>query len=159
MPYAKSACTISVMTFLLLGIFARPVYAERHDCEIESAERAEVGTDYLRTWGQIYDWYTRYSACDDGAIAEGFSQAVVNTFALRWYELPKFATLADRDIKFRGFVFKHIDATTDDRDLDRVVANATRHCPQHDAQLCSTIRRQAVAARSEQDKIYPPKGH
>ena len=104
-------------------------------------ERAENEVDYLKTWDQIYDSFKRYSACDDGAIAEGYSDAVVRMLADRRNQLSTLQTLVDRDKRFGEFVFKHIDATTDDHDLDRVVANADRHCPEGDGELCSTIRR------------------
>ena len=159
MGYKTSASTILAITFLVLSSLPRPVDAERPGCDDPSALFSEGEVNHLKTWQQIYDWFKSYSACDDGILGEANSDAIVRMLADRWNQLPTLQTLADRDERFGKFVFKHIDATTDDHDLDRVVANATRHCPQHDAQLCSTIRRQAVAARSEQDKIYPPKGH
>lgn len=159
MGHKTSSATILAGTFLLLSILSLPVRAERPGCDDAMGERAENEVDYLKTWDQIYDSFKRYSACDDGAIAEGYSDAVVRMLADRWNQLSTLQTLVDRDKRFGEFVFKHIDATTDDHDLDRVVANADRHCPEGDGELCSTIRRHAVAARSEQDKIYPPKGH
>jgi hypothetical protein len=157
--YKTSVATILAGTFLLLSILPLPVRAERPGCDDAMGERAENEVDYLKTWDQIYDSFKRYSACDDGAIAEGYSGAVVRMLADRWNQLPTLRILADHDERFSKFVFKHIDATTDDHDLDRVVANADRHCPQGDEQLCKTIRLQAGAARSQQDKIYPPNGH
>jgi hypothetical protein len=159
MPDKKSAYTILTMTFLLLSILPRPVHAERPGCGDASAFVAEGEVDHLKTWEQIYGSFKRYSACDDGVIAEGYSDAVVRMLADRWGQLSALRTLVDRDERFGKFVFMHIDATTDDHDLDRVVANSSRHCPQRDGQLCSTIRRRAADARSEQDKIYPPKRH
>jgi hypothetical protein len=153
--YKTWAATILAGTFVLLSILPLPVRAERPGCDDAMGERAENEVDYLKTWDQIYDSFKRYSACDDGAIAEGYSDAVVRTLADRWNQLPTLRILADHDERFGKFVFKHIDSTTDDHDLDRVVANASRQCPKGDGQLCSTIRRRAVAARSEQNKIYP----
>ena len=153
MGHKTSTATILAGTFLLLSILSLPVRAERPGCDDAMGERAENEVDYLKTWDQIYDSFKRYSACDDGAIAEGYSDAVVR-YARRpvgtSFRLCRLSV--DRDKRFGEFVFKHIDATTDDHDLDRVVANADRHCPEGDGELCSTIRRHAVAARSEQDK-------
>ena len=153
MPYGKSAYSILAMTFLLLSILPRPVHAERPGCDEVMGERAEDEVDYLKTWEQIYDSFKRYAACDDGAIYEGYSDAVVRMLADRWEQLPTLQNLVDRDERFGKFVFQHIDATTNNDDLDRVVANVDRHCPQYDGKLCSTIRRQAVAARSQQEEI------
>ena len=157
--YKTSAATTLAMTFLLLSILPRPIDAERPGCDDPSALVAEGEVDHLKTWEQVYDSFKRYAACDDGIVAEGYSDAVVRMLADRWDQLPALRTLVHRDERFRKFVFMHIDATTDDHDLDRLVANASRHCPKGDGQLCSTIRRRAVAARSQQDEIYPPRGH
>ena len=159
MRHKKLASKILAMTFLILSISPRSAHAERSGCDETMGERAEDEVDYLKTWEQIYDSFKRYSACDDGAIAEGYSESVVKMLSDRWEQLPTLQAFVARDERFGEFVFKHIDATTDDQDLDRVVANASRHCPQRDGQLCSTIRRQAITARSEQDKIYPPRVH
>jgi hypothetical protein len=157
MPFGKSACAIVAMTFLLLSISPRTVHAQTPACD---AEPAWLETkDHLKSWEQIYDSFKRYSACDDGILGEANSDAVVRMLADRWNQLSTLQTLIDRDERFGKFVFMHIDATTDDHDLDRVVENASRHCPQADGQLCRTIKRRAVAARSEQDKIYPHSGH
>jgi hypothetical protein len=157
--YETSVATILTMTFLLLSISPRTVHGQTVACDDALAERAEVEADYLKTWDQIYDFYKRYSGCDDGAIAEGYSEAVVKMLSDRWQQLPTLQTLVDHDERFGKFVFKHINATTDEHDLDRVVANASRQCSQSDEQLCKTIRLQAVTARSQQDKIYPLNRH
>src|SRR5580704_4033314 len=159
MGYKTPTHTILAMTFLFLCSSPRTVQAQTPACDDALARRAEVEADYLKTWEQIHDWFKRYSTCNEGAPAEGYSDAVVRMLADRWIQLSILQTLIDRDKRFGEFVFEHIDATTDDHDLDRVVANADRHCPQGDRQLCGSISRRAVAARSDQDKIYSPKGH
>jgi hypothetical protein len=153
MPYKKLPSTILAMIVLLLSILPQTVHAQTPTCDDALAQRAEIEADYLKTWEQIYGWFKRYSACDNGAPAEGYSYAVVKMLADRWNQFPTLRTLIDRDERFGKFVFRHIDATTDSHDLARVVANASRHCPQGDGQICSTIRRQAVAARVEDDKL------
>jgi hypothetical protein len=152
MGYKTSASTILAMTFLVFGS-PRTVPAQTPDCDDALARRAEVEADHLKTWEQIYDWFKHYSTCNEGAPAEGYSDAVVRMLADRWDQLPTFQTLVDRDKRFGKFVFQHIDATTDDHDLDLVVANADRHCPRGDGQLCGTIKLRALAARSQRDEI------
>ena len=153
----RTSGTFLTMTFLLLSISPRIVHPQPPACDATSAWLLE--RNHLQSWQQIYGSFKRYSACDDGILAEENSDAVVRMLADRWDQIPTLRTLVDRDQRFGKFVFMHIDATTDDHDLDRAIANASRRCPQGDEQLCGTIRLRAVAARSEQDKIYPPKGH
>jgi len=155
----KPLHTLLPAVFALLMIILASNADAGRPCDDPMAFVAEGEVDHLKTWEQLYGSFNRYSACDDGAIAEGYSDAVVKMLSDRWEQLPALRTLVDRDKRFGKFVFMHIDSTTADRDLDRVVANASRRCPQHDGQLCSTIRQRAVAARADQDKIYPPRRH
>jgi hypothetical protein len=155
----KSLYIVLAMSFALLNALPHSVDAERPGCDDPAALFAEGEFNHLKTWRQIYDSYKHYSMCDDGIIAEGYSDVVVKMLADRWNQLPALWTLVDRDDRFGKFVLMHVDSTADDHELDRVVANASRLCPQRDGQLCSTIRQRALAARSEQDKIYPPSGH
>ena len=138
---------------LLLSLSASDVYAERLGCDTTQAMRAENETDTLKTWRQIYDSFKRYSACDDGAIAEGYSDVIVKILARKWSEVPHLSILVAHDGHFRELVLRHIDATTDEKDLENVATNASKRCPRGDAKLCEDILRKAVAARSEQRKI------
>ena len=64
--------------------------------------------DTLKTWQMIYDSFRRYRQCDDGALAEGYSESIVTTLANRWDQLPSQALIA-HDRSFRYFVFRHIE--------------------------------------------------
>jgi hypothetical protein len=143
---------ILAMTLLCLSMLASTIRAERPGCSNTLARRAESEIDHLKTWEQIYDWFTRYSACDEGTIAEGYSDVVVKMLAHEWDQLPHLRTLVADDSRFRGFVLRHLDATVDRSDLTVVVTNASRRCPRRDLRLCTDILRQATSARSEVDK-------
>jgi hypothetical protein len=149
----RTSGTILTMTFLLLSISPRTVSAQPPACDATSAWRQE--RDHLQSWQQIYDSFKRYSGCDDGILAEENSDAVVRMLADRWDQIPTLRTLVDRDQRFGKFVFMHIDSTTDDHDLDRVVANSLRHCPRGNEPLCDEIRRRAVVARSQIEPQNP----
>lgn len=153
MPYGRLAHSILAMIFLLVSISPRTVHAQPPACDATSAWLLE--RDHLVSWQQIYDSFKRYSACDDGILAEENSDAVVRMLAGRWDQLPALRTLVHRDERFGKFVFMHIDTTTDDHDLDRVVANASLDCPRGNERLCDEIRRMAVTARSQVEPQNP----
>jgi len=44
----------------------------------------------------------------------------VGTLASRWNQVGTLDGLSSSDSKFRAFVLRHIDATTDDRDIKNV---------------------------------------
>jgi hypothetical protein len=49
--------------------------------------------------------------CDDGSIAEGFSESVTRLLADDWEALPALQSLTTMDASFQTFVLRHIDET------------------------------------------------
>ena len=96
-------------------------------------------------WGRLYKHYQRFGACDDGALAEGYSDAVVRLFALKWNRFPEFAALAKRNSLFYKWTLRHIDATASGEDLAEVASKAEA-CQVGEAQMCQAIREAALAA-------------
>lgn len=112
-------------------------------CTQAEAQLAEAGIDTAgRSWADLHDQYVKFAkraACDDGAIAEGFSDAVGNLLARGWKELPKLARLINADPDFLAFVVKHIDLTIPAVDLDHIRANAKSSCPGKHGRVCNRI--------------------
>ena len=93
----------------------------------------------------MYRTFRLYRQCDDGGLAEGYSDAVAKLFANRWQSLSEFAKLARADRQFERFVFWHIDVTVNMEDDQSIVANARHHCP---AGLKALCRRLETAAKN-----------
>ena len=91
----------------------------------------------LKTWSQVHAWFKRYKDCDDGSIAEGFTESITVLLAKHWSQLPALAARMEKDADFGSFVLKHIDATADVRNLKRIERNAKSKCPSAYAQLCA----------------------
>jgi len=100
-----------------------------------------VREDHLKNWGDLYQLFKRYRGCDDGALAEGYSDFVVRTLAHRWDTLEDLGKLSIADRTFEEFVLKHIDATADPHDIVIVMSNVKNRCPAESAQLCSAIEK------------------
>ena len=83
---------------------------------------------------------------DDGAVAEGYSESVARILVKRWDTLPKLASLAESDGKFCGFVMKHVDATLNTDDIERIRNNSKSHCPTGLRRLCDDLAKQADSA-------------
>jgi len=115
-------------------------YGQRPGCTAKQGLRAEYETDNLKGWDSLYIWYVRYHNCDEGAIAEGYAEAVARLMVDHWSTLPKFPTLYKSSPKFRTFVLKHIDATLAMNDLERIRKNAIGGCPANMAKDCRDIR-------------------
>jgi hypothetical protein len=98
----------------------------------------------LADWKQIYDAFERFSHCDDGAIAEGFTESVVHLLATHWETLPQVASLESKNAAFRTFVLRHINDTADTSELKRVARLARTRCPNGHGVLCSAISQAAT---------------
>ena len=99
-------------------------------------------------WQDLFNSYSKFKDCDDGAIAEGWSDAVVHLLATKWDKLGELQTLTRAHSDFEAFVLKHIDATTDSDELDRVGVAAS-HCPSSESALCEKIKKKVESAKAE----------
>lgn len=138
---------------LLLALYASSVFvgaAYAKDCGVSDEQ-------FLKQLSKMKDWQSIYSvfkinlpACpDDGFYAEGYSDVVVVALSKRWSDLGTLQALMARDAEFREFVYKHIDATTDEKDLGRVLRNARTRCPIKAKRLCEEIAVRAKRAIAE----------
>lgn len=94
-------------------------------------------------WSDFYDAYKKWAICDDGDIAEGFSDSAVKLFANHLDAIGDFIKLIGQDNDFRYFAIKHLDETDDLNDLVHTAQNAIDRCPAGQKQLCDEIWAQA----------------
>ncbi len=123
------------------------------ECPKSDAEIAETDIDHLKTWTDLYASFKRYSACDDGAIAEGYSDFTVQTLAHHWDQLKDLIHLTSSDRQFKNFILTHIDATADAGDIMQVLLNARNHCPTGASGMCSEIEHATVRAAQDLESV------
>ncbi len=139
----------AVVAALLMGS-ASGARASAASCTRADQDAIASALPRLTTWSAIHAYVTIYAPrCDDGWMAEGYSDVVVKTLASQWARVGDLARLAERDPAFRAFVIRHVDATTDRGDLRAVLANADRRCPRELTELCAALRTAAKAALDE----------
>jgi hypothetical protein len=63
--------------------------------------------------------------------------------------LLEFARLQSKDVEFRRFVLKHIDASLDIEDVEKIRKEASAQCPAGLRKLCTVIKNQAEVALKE----------
>jgi hypothetical protein len=122
---------------LLLFLVAAPANACK--CSDADAQAAERIAGNISSWPLFFAAYERYGHCDDGAIAEGFSESVVHLLASEWSSLPEAQTLMTQKPTFRLFVVGHLDASADPGELKQVAALTSTQCPASAALLCKEI--------------------
>ncbi len=100
---------------------------------------AEKDTDNLKSWDRVYRSYKHFSQCDQGAIGEGYSDAIAELLANQWGQFDRFVTLAGRDAAFQQFVLRHIDETVPAETLLKISENARSDCMLGAQHLCELV--------------------
>ncbi len=108
-------------------------------CTNEDAYQAEGEIGNLKTWDDLYRMFKRYAACDDAAIAEGYSDTVGRLLAKDWKHINELKKLCDSDKAFERFVYKHLDITIPADTWKIIINNATNSCPSNAKRMCNFI--------------------
>ena len=96
-------------------------------CSIDMYKRADASiVTAAAGWRSLLGHWKTFASCDDGALAEGYSDAVVTLLANRWDQFDVFVALSERNPAFRRWAIRHIDATASSDDLEKIVRNAAR---------------------------------
>ena len=85
-----------------------------------------------------------YGHCDDGAIAEGFSESVTRLLADRWATVRNVEPMIAADRDFGRFIVRHVDATVPPDRLQKIARNASERCPRNLKSFCADVRAAAM---------------
>jgi len=138
-----------ILSILIISIFTlavNNVLAEEKSCSETEAMAAEDEACSLESWQDVYSSYKKYSHCDDGAIGEGYSDSITKLLANNWETLKDLKRFTDADKDFLKFILRHINASADSKDIQKVYDNASQRCPKDSSNLCSLIRKEAEDA-------------
>src|SRR5438445_2135806 len=108
---------MSLLIIVLSLTFGSKALADKSaktHCTEQDAIQAEKEADSLSDWDQVYRSYRMFSQCDDGAIAEGYSDAMSKLLTNGWNHFDRLLTLTKNDKPFQQFVMKHINETISD---------------------------------------------
>ncbi|MEM5435497.1 hypothetical protein [Paraburkholderia diazotrophica] len=129
----RITCLIAALGFLSVP----PAHSKA--CTQHDAIAADEMVDRISTWNAANVVFTKYKQCDDGEIAEGYSEAIARLLVDQWHTLPRLGMLIRRNPPLKGFVLRHIDSTLDTGDLDRIKALSTSSCPSGMETLCKAL--------------------
>lgn len=93
----------------------------------------------VTNWNQLHKLYKRYHQCDDGAIAEGFSESVSIILSQSWGQLGSLQLIIKKDASFETFVLNHLDETLPEERLQSIENLARNSCPGSARKLCDNI--------------------
>ncbi|WP_152625086.1 hypothetical protein [Xanthomonas albilineans] len=108
-------------------------------CNAEMAKIAETEAASIKNWSALVDSFSKYKACDDGAIAEGYSESVTNLLVEKWHEFNELISRRKLSAEFIGFVMRHIDDTVPLNRLLEIRKNASKNCPISSRNYCRKI--------------------
>lgn len=123
--------------------FRPPPWVSATRCTKQKAIDADKDLDRLTDWTAVYRTFRLYRQCDDGAVAEGYSDAVAKLLVNRWQTLRDLAMLSRQHPEFERFVLWHIDTTTGLKNAQTIIANARNRCPADLKALCGRLEAKA----------------
>jgi hypothetical protein len=143
-----------VVTFAFFAGLAGAAGGQTKSCTEKDAKDALNLPDNYRDWNAAYRSFQRFGQCDDGAIAEGFSEAIAQLLAKDWKKhVDALIRLATNDKKFERFVLRHVDETLSDDELRTIAENARLYCPNGEKPFCRLILTRAQNSLTAQQKV------
>ena len=123
-----------------LALVAAPLDGAK-TCTSEDMGKAEkvVFTWSPKEWSDVYKVYKKFGHCDDGAVGEGYSEAVATLLGNRWGKFDQLNKLVSRDKRFERFVLDHINALMSVDEARKIRGNAVAQCTPAGKQLCESI--------------------
>jgi hypothetical protein len=115
-------------------------HAEDMECTQAAAIAAET-QPRPQTWDRLYKSFTWYGQCDDGSVAEAWSDFVATLLAERWETLPDLYALTKAHRSFGKFVLRHLDETMTLEQAKTIKHNAKDSCPAVARAFCDRILR------------------
>lgn len=120
-------------------------------CTRQASEAADKNLDAIKTWKDLHAAFQLYRQCDDGALAEGYSEIVARLLADHWNDPTELLEIARSDTAFEAWAISHLDETTTNNDLVKIEGLARTACPKGADGLCRHIRQQLLTSECPQD--------
>ncbi len=139
-------CPMRQLATILLVLALGPMTAfaaGTRVCTADEAQKAEAVSDRATSWEQLYRQFRQFAHCDDGAIAEGFSESNTLLLANHWGTIRQMEPMIASDPAFRKFIIRHVDATVPAERLLRIARNAGKQCPRNLKSFCQDIQEAA----------------
>jgi hypothetical protein len=132
-----------VASFLFALLNSDLAAANQKACTTAQEKQALDEADRLPDWDAVHRSFIRFAHCDDGAIAEGYSDTVGRLLERDWNHVAALAKIVAADKRFENFVLRHIDETLPTDTLDSIASNAEKSCPKDHSAFCRKILQSA----------------
>ena len=109
--------------------------------ELDTCCQATNVASRTTTWPSFRDAIASARGCDDGWIAEAYSDQVSLMLSEHWAEVGELGRVCTSDPWLCEFVLKHLDETVPADRLLRIRDLAHTECPKEQRKLCKQIRK------------------
>ena len=138
MRFAQIAGIFVVLFITFAGTSSSQVVG----CSRADEKAADKSIDPLGSWKEIHFAYMYFKACDDGGIAEGYSDGIAKIMANHWTSLPRVKPFIKADPAFETWFIRHLDETNSYDDSMKIDRLARTACPRGMRELCIEIHEQ-----------------
>jgi hypothetical protein len=131
----------------ILVIFSSALFASSYAsgsegrCSTQEEIAAQHEAVNLDDVGALYQSFKKFHHCDDGAISEGYNEAVVRVLSKHWEQIIELHRLTSTDKEFAAFVLRHVNEAMTPKQRAIIVKNAAEDCPKVATNLCRNILR------------------
>ena len=127
----KRLCVALLLTVCATGALAQKA------CSAAEAASAEKAVDRVVNWDQLYKAYQDYRHCDQGPVADVFTEALLRCI-VEWKQVDALAGRMEKDKEYRDFVIRHLRAAGGE-DQKAVYSRAKMSCPKNLDAWCGEI--------------------
>lgn len=128
-----------IVLSLLICIAGRAFAVETRTCTTKDSIEAEEQDSNLKNWDGMYKSYKRFKQCDDGAVAELYSDAIAKLLTEDWKSIGELDRLISKDKNFGVFVIHHVDELMTFDQAQKMYENVRSRCPETVKKLCKRI--------------------
>jgi hypothetical protein len=137
-------------TYCLVLCFLLGVSAWAGECTRQDVNGVDAALEHMDSWKSVASVFRRFSKCDDGYIAEGFSDRISYLLADHWEQVPELVALSRTTPGLESFVIRHLDETINLSDARKIEYLAWNSCPNEAEALCRRIKKQLI----QPDPVY-----
>jgi hypothetical protein len=130
---------MKINIIILIFFIAMPAVISGQECTNEQARKSETIAAYLKTWDEVFGAWKDFKHCDDGAIAEGFSDSVTKILSEKWTENGHLIELIESNPQFEKFIVVHINRTVPRERLTAIRHLAKMQCINATPQFCLKV--------------------
>ena len=129
-----------VLAGIILLCCVAAVPAAARECTQFEAYTAESLYPYLSSWKEMHMAFRAYGHCDDGSIAEAFTEAISRLWEKQWDLVPEMLQETAADPGFRKFVFRRIGSEAIPAERRKTILDHARsRCPPDAGAVCQKV--------------------